>query len=260
MVSAPCDRDKQGSRSPPMNSQGGDEPCKIDSHRINRAGNIDGTALAILLAAGWTFALASGVTPAILLTGVAAWIAGIGLKIAVAVPLAHIAAIERCKIAHAGASGILSAVAEMGAAVGFAWYFLPTAGTREIVAFAFAAATVETMVLMAEGFWSTSDSRHLASWSKNANYDFFVRHALFVERSVAILLHVGTRTLAVVGFVSGAYGWVALATLTFGALDGVADFGEEEEWQWYDRRVFYWYFGAIAAAGLSSLVLALYVA
>lgn len=218
---------------------------------IATAGSFDTRTLLVGLLIGW---IALGVANASWLwaaAGAGAWIAANILKL----PAVWIAKSELPAPLTTSASGLVSGAAEIATAcllvdlwLGYDWRAI------DVVALGFGAATLETLLLLAEGVSGETDERHLKDWEAGARHSRLVRHALLVERGVTIVLHVGCRTLAIALLSAGEWPALIVPVLVFALADGLADYGEKSGWNWYTGRTHLRYFGGMLVLSLICLV------
>jgi hypothetical protein len=156
---------------------------------------------------------------------------------------------------RAAALGVISAVAELGAAQ--TWVALNDPPERDVLAFGAGASSMEALSLLGYGVASGGPSDdHLGSWAEGARHSRLVRHSLFAERFSATVLHVASRSLVAIGIRRRRPAAVVLPALLFAAVDGVASYGHAAGWIWVDpatARRFYAFLAAVNTVEVAQL-------
>ncbi len=250
-----------------MNSQGGAEPAPSEVR----------SPIASLIA---TLALAAAV-PALLILGfdaafkwlalgAASWIVGVVVKVPLTA-LTHFAlgghreADEARSVpsdlGRAASLGLVSSGSELVAAVLIlAWAGGASASLADLLAYAAGAGCFENFLLLGASFLEKPKPGVLDEWTAGARESWLVRNATFVERTVALVLHVSARGLAGLSLQSGCIHCAVVAIGAFATIDGTADLAESRGWAIYSPRTFARFFGFLAAvAGFSSLTIVLAV-
>jgi hypothetical protein len=142
-------------------------------------------------------------------------------------------------------------VCELGcAAVCFLWV-LADGSAWNAASFGAGAGWIEVIALLIPGlFWNKDKApeQECDSWH--------VRWTFLIERTGAVLLHIGTRGLVWLAIRQSI--WFAIpAFVGFAVVDGLAVYGTLKKWDWLEQKTWRWFFGILA--GVSLLELSLFV-
>jgi len=191
-------------------------------------------------------------------TGAAAWVVVVGVK-RIVNPLLRRALTKGC--VYAAVSGIWSALCELGIAAACFAYLLKELSIASTLAFGFGAATAEIAVLLSlSGIRSARlpDPKRLDAWRVAAQRSVVIRYLMPLERSTASALHVGCRGLVYLAVCRASYGLFIVGFVGFALVDGVASFGRNASWNWFDPPTAGRFFGFVAPiAALEIIVYAL---
>ncbi len=223
------------------------------------AGWFDTIALICAVAATVAAVCVAGASVKSIALGGLAWVCGVLIKAIISAPFHRFPTNQNATYLIVSCLGLLSGISEIGSAVVIGSLFLHDANIVNIIGYGLGAAIIETGILLVEAYAFQGSSAKLSEWEEAAENDIFIRHALFVERITASVLHVGIRTLAFIAFTAGAYFVMFIAILAFSIIDGLGDLGEANGWSWYDRKVFYLYFCSVLLFGLAALVVAFFL-
>jgi hypothetical protein len=167
--------------------------------------------------------------------GGAIWFASVCVKrLVLSLPLRR----ERLsRVTAATLHGALSAGVELGAAAIYLATFAP-ASMIEVIAFGAGAGSAEAAYVLLIGvLGARPDPAEIAAWARGAAVSWCVRYTVPIERSFALIGHIGARGLVYVALQSsspiGAL-WLLPAVLLFTAIDGVAVYGHLGKWNWHD--------------------------
>ena len=191
--------------------------------------------------------------------GAASWIAGIVIKVP-AVALTHRAVTSldreetddrslRASIPRAAALGFASALSELlPAALIFTAAEGHTARPIDLLAFGAGAGCFENILLLCVASFEPPDAATLQQWTQGARESWWVRHTTVLERTIALLLHLGTFGLIGLSLQRESAHLALIALLVFTAVDGAGDLAESQRWILYAPRVFLPFFSFLAAA------------
>lgn len=183
--------------------------------------------------------------------GVLAYIIGATV---IKLPLYHLVVVKflHQRLSNTGlaiAQGVLSAVAELGAALIFFLFVVPKLTFIQLIGFGAAAGAVEAIMLpFIKPFKGTPLEEHAATVEKRAASKMSVEWLGVLERVLAYLPHIAARGLVYVGLAGKNVLPLLIAVATFAAIDGRAYYAHLQKWAFDDPRVvgkFYLYFGAI---------------
>lgn len=160
------------------------------------------------------------------------------------------------------AQGALSALAELGAALGFFLLAVPVLTPAELVGFGIAAGSIEAVILpfMNNPLQGTPLEEHAEETSRSASGNTTVQWLGVLERVLASVVHTSSRGLTYLSAATGNPIPVALALAGFASIDGRAYYAHLEKWRFDDAAVlagFYRFLGAVACA-LTVLFVLLY--
>jgi hypothetical protein len=190
-----------------------------------------------------------------LMGGAGAWAIAVALKRSAVGPLRRASGLRAGSRGAATVHGAYSALCELGIAAGCFAVAAPLA-VVDVVAFGAGAGVAEILFVIGSGI-GAADRRAERAWAAGAARSAVVRWALFVERATTAALHVGTRGLVYLAVSEGDLAAAALAFASFAAVDGVAVYGVESGWSWFEPRVcrgFYLFVAVVA--GVDCAVLA----
>lgn len=183
--------------------------------------------------------------------GVLAYIIGATV---IKLPLYHFVVVKflHNRLSHLGLAtvqGLLSAVAELGAALVFFLFVVPKLTFTELIGFGTAAGAVEGIILpFIKPFKGTPLEEHTAVVEKRMAAKMSEEWLGVLERVLAYLPHIGARGLVYVGVVTQNVLPTLIAVATFATIDGRIYYAHLQKRAFDDPRVlgkFYLYFGAI---------------
>lgn len=190
-------------------------------------------------------------------------VGAVGLKL----PLYHLVVVRLLhgKLGNrwlALSQGLLSAFAELGAALGFFIFVVPDLSLAELIGFGVAAGSIEAIILpfMKNPLEGTPLESHAEETAVKASGDLPIQWLAVAERALASLLHAASRGLTYLSHSTGNPLPLLFAIAGFASVDGRAYFAHLEKWRFDDIRVlarFYRYLGAVAGL-LVLLFLSLY--
>lgn len=197
--------------------------------------------------------------------GALSWALGVGAKIPLSLVVGRLVP---CRFARfrAAALGATSAASELTAAL---WLLLVCRDGgetwRDLAAFVVGGACAEPLVLVAVVLGARPDAHAAERWQATACRSVMVRLQFLVERTIALLGHLAARGLvasAVVG-ADGAVLAFSAAFVGFAVTDGLAVYGQEARWDWFDPATAARFYGAVllvacAEGAVLATLLALY--
>lgn len=170
---------------------------------------------------------------------------------------------QRPAAARASASGLVSAVSELGvAAAVFVTAQPPADPLNAILTFAVAGGVTEAALLLALIPFQRPEQRVVESWVSHAKASRLIRYQMFVERTITLAGHIGARGLFIVAIHARVWPLLALPVLTFAAVDGLASYGFHVGWDWCEpgrARRFYGACAGIAITELAVMVIAIWI-
>ncbi|NBB84879.1 MAG: hypothetical protein GVY12_01480 [Bacteroidetes bacterium] len=175
-----------------------------------------------------------------LVAGALTWALSVAVKIVAAGGVHALTDTRVGDSVYAALQGGVSAVSELGAAALAFTVVLSGGSVGSVVAFGLGAGALEAGLLLRAAQVQTGADE--ASTGAAARVDGVQRYSFVVERVAALMGHVGARGLIWVG-VHGPVWPVAVAVVTFAAVDGVASYGHRREWDWMAPTV-WWRFNA----------------
>ena len=190
--------------------------------------------------------------------GASSWIVAVATKIPVMAGLARIVAPAWI---HGVLAGLASALLELGIALGALALASPAPSLPDILLFAVAAGSTEALIVLGVGAFVRSPPDVVATWTLAATRSPVIRHQVAVERSIAWLGHLGSRSLIALAFVRHvpALGFVAVAT--FAATDGLAAYLQLRNVDWFAEGILARYLAwAFCMVVIELVVLGLYLA
>ena len=218
-------------------------------HAASIGSIIVGVAPIIVLANWWDVPLKITVG-----YGVLAWVAAVLLKTAI-----HQLVIDR--VVRQGAShravaaiqGLLSASTELGVAAVFFMYIWQPATMAELIGFGAGAGMAEAVILpsLKNPLKGTSLELHATEVLACTGGDSTIQWLSVLERVLATVLHIASRSLVYLTFLSSNPLPAVLAVGGFSCVDGVAYYGHLKKWRFDSVRTLasmYGYIGGIAAA------------
>lgn len=192
--------------------------------------------------------------------GAVVWAISVGVKLVVA-RLPGVKRLQRAGTFGAAAWGAVSAACELGLFAAAVWGGLIDADVAHGIAAGVGAGALEIVYLLASGILAESkkpaDIGRDAAWRQGAQRSWVVAHLLFVERFVAMLLHVGARACVASAIATGALTPGVFAFIAFAAVDGEATRGAARGRNWFDPAIAHLYYAFVLLAGGACLVLAL---
>lgn len=187
--------------------------------------------------------------------GAAAWILGLLIKVVLAGITYLYVPLKWVKM-NALISGVLSSVSELSvAALLFHLNRPKTSVLESILAFGVAAGCAEILFVLGAMYFEKEPDDKVAGWVKGAGASFCVRHVLFIERSTALMGHVGARGLVSLSIFSERYEFAAVALLSFAMKDGLAAYGTSKEWDWFDPTTCRAFYGACLSISTIEVIL-----
>ncbi len=149
--------------------------------------------------------------------------------------------------------GVISAVSELGGALGFFLFVVPELKFAELIGFGVAAGSIEAIILpfMKNPLEGTPLEAHAEETLKNASENPGIQWMGVVERILASLVHIAARGLTYISCFTGNFLPGILATIGFASIDGRAYYAYLEKWRFDDIKVlarFYRFLGAIAGS------------
>jgi hypothetical protein len=195
---------------------------------------------------------------AAMLYGAAAWALALIVKLALARTKA-IRSLQRAGVAGAMAWGLFSGAAELGAFAGvLALNLLPMTAAHGAAA-GLGAAVLEAFYIIVSGLIAEARQppapERAAAWESGARQSAWIAYVLPIERGAAALVHIGARGLVTLGFSTASIAPIALALLTFTAVDGLATYGTARSWNWFDPAIAARYYLFVLVAGGANLAL-----
>jgi len=174
------------------------------------------------------------------LAGALTWALSVAVKIVAAGGVHALTDTRVLDSVYATLQGVVSAVSELGAAALAFTVVLSEGSVGSVVAFGLGAGALEAGLLLRAAQVQTDADE--TSTEAASRVDGIQRHSFVVERVAALMGHVGARGLIWVG-VHGPVWPVAVAVVTFAAVDGMASYGHRREWDWTAPTV-WWRFNA----------------
>lgn len=192
-----------------------------------------------------------------MLYGALAWAAAVIVKVAVSlVPGAkHIIAAGKIGAAIWGA---FSGLAELGFLSYLMIEGLVSKDAAGGAAAGIGAASLEIVYLLANGVVEDirrPDPARYQAWLRGARRSLWVANMIFIERSAATMLHVGTRGLLALSLSQKLLLPIMIAIITFAAVDGLATYGAVRKWNWFNPILCRRFFQFILLAGAFNLAL-----
>lgn len=188
-------------------------------------------SLALAATLPWVLVRRCGAPPSSVVAGAAAWGVAVAVKRAAAAPIRrHFAGRP---VTGAATLGALSAATELGASQ--AWLGRRARPEPDLFAFGAGAAGAEAVALIVFGAFGDSPSEErVMRWAEAARRSRLVHHGLFAERLSATIGHTAARSMLALGIRRRRPAAAALPILLFAAVDGVASYGHQAGWDWFD--------------------------
>src|ERR1019366_7285099 len=162
------------------------------------------------------------------------------------------------KAAWAAIRGVVSAVSELAPSALCLVFFLPFLSLPSIVGFGVGASGAEILFVLAARFARRRKGRSKSRIDIGAAHTGrspYVRYFFLVERTAALLLHIGSRCLVYTSL-SQHTPWAGIwALISFSLVDGLAAYGKLRGWNWLDARISGGFFGFTFVVGASDLAL-----
>ena len=171
-----------------------------------------------------------------MLYGALAWAAAVIVKIAVSLfPGAK--RIMAAGKTGAAVWGAFSGLAELGLLGYLMLEGVVSTGAASAAATGIGAASLEIVYVLAEGV--ITDIRHpdpakYQAWLRGARRSLWVANIIFIERSAATILHVGTRGLLAISIGQILLFPIMIAMVSFAVVDGLATYGAVRKWNWFN--------------------------
>jgi hypothetical protein len=205
-----------------------------------------GASLTLAVALPWVLVRRCGAAPSCVVAGAAAWGVAVAVKRPAGTPIRRRFAGR--PVAGAAVLGALSAATELTASQ--VWLGRRTRPVPDLVAFGAGAAGAEAVALIVFGaFGETPSEERVMRWAEEARRSRLVRHALFAERLWATMGHIASRSLLALGVRSRKPVTAGLPILSFAVVDGVAAYGQQAEWDWFDPVTLRRFHAFLAAVG-----------
>lgn len=187
--------------------------------------------------------------------GVLVWIVAVVVKLPIMALIAMVMA-DVPPWLYGLLAGVISATSELGIALIALARTQATPTLLDILLFASAAGSVEALVLLVWSWLVPARPADAARWLAIASTSGLVRHQFAVERTVAWLGHLGSRSLLTLGFVRHVPWLGAVAAVTFALTDGVAAYEHQRHSDWFAAATLKRYFAlAIGLVALELVVL-----
>ena len=231
---------------------------EVSNHALERAAKTDTVFISGVWLSITTMLAVLGVHPLFFFCGAASWIIGVVLKGVLLFPWYTAGRSPTHDLVQSIATGLLSAISEIGTAAIIAWAVFANPEPTDLIAYGVGAAIIEGLLLFYEGTVDQPASEAVANWERAAKKSFVIRHAMAVERLASLFLHVGARSFAAFGAITGSTIPFLISIIAFSLVDGIAEIGERKGVNWYSKRVFFLYFGLPVFLG-SPMVLALVI-
>ena len=180
--------------------------------------------------------------------GAAAWAVAVVLKFPAASLLNIFIGKHSRPAVIAALYGIMSAVAELGAAAACFSLLSPGLSLTDVIAFGVGASCIEISLVLSGGVRPGPEVR--SAWISGARRSACVRHMMFIERLTTLLGHVASRGLVYLSLTLPDLSLALIAVATFGAVDGVLIYGRLASWDWFDPRVCRSFYGFITLVSL----------
>jgi hypothetical protein len=154
---------------------------------------------------------------------------------------------------------LFSGVAELGAFASVLALTLLPATAAHGAAAGLGAAALEAFYIVVSGLIAEARQpptpERSARWESGARQSAWIAYVLPIERGAAALVHIGARGLVAFGFSTATVAPIALALLTFTAVDGIATYGTARVWNWFDPPIATRYYLFVLVAGVANLAL-----
>lgn len=174
--------------------------------------------------------------------GILSWVIGVVLKALLQRGLDALSGAALPWSAQAGASGIVSAVTELGAAACFLW----SAKLRlpDVLAFGVGIGTFEALFTVLLGWLEGLDGVVTSPGHRFA----FVGGFFLLERLLALIGHTASRVLLYIGLCQKWLLPAFLSVVLFSLVDGAAAYGILAKWDWDDAGLLMRFYLFLAAA------------
>lgn len=135
--------------------------------------------------------------------------------------------------------GFISAISELGSAFLFFVFVVPKLTLVQLIGFGTAAGAVEAIILpfMQNPLKGTPLEAHLSEVIQRSSTNNLIPWMAVLERLFALPLHIGTRGLVYISFISGNIIPAILAVMAFASIDGRAYFAHLEKWSFDNLQV-----------------------
>jgi hypothetical protein len=135
--------------------------------------------------------------------------------------------------------GLVSAIAELGAAMLFFIFVVPELTLLQLIGFGIAAGAIEAVMLpfIQNPLKGTPLEQHSSDVLQRSSANSLIPWMSVLERVLALFPHVASRGLVYISFVTGNILPAILAVLTFASIDGRAYFAHLEKWPFDDFQV-----------------------
>ncbi len=194
---------------------------------------------------------------AVLVFGAASW----GIAVALKIPANRALTRSGVRLGEGFLSalqGLLSAVCELGVLALVVLALQVRLSIPNAMGLGMGAASVEALYLSIvaaiQGI-KRIDPLKVNRWRQSAERSYVVRYLFFIERLVAALVHIGSRSLICLAMATEAFPYGVLATVVFGAVDGIAAYGKSSNWDWLNPMVSRTYYSFVGIAGAAQIAL-----
>lgn len=136
-------------------------------------------------------------------------------------------------------------------------FVVPKLTLVQLIGFGTAAGTVEAIILpfMQNPLKGTPLEAHSSEVIQKSSDNSLIQWMSVIERLLALFLHIGTRGLVYISFISGNIIPAILAVITFALVDGRAYFAHLEKWSFDDFRVLCKIYTFLAILAISQALL-----
>jgi hypothetical protein len=200
-------------------------------------------------------------SPGVIGLGSAAWLLAVILKIPLATALRfYCRRHELGKYERAVVVGLFSGLSELGLSVVCFASLLGPLDVTDIVAFGVGASSTEVCLVMILALSQKSEPESERAWVAGARESLVVRYMQPLERFLAMGLHVASRGLVYFALLDRSYLLGIFPFVCFSAVDGVACYGHNSDWNWFTptvARSFYGFIGLLVVVQGLLLIFAL---
>ena len=180
--------------------------------------------------------------------GAFALIVSVGIKLIVSTLACHSLEKWLSHKSHAMTWGFVSAFCELGLAAFVFFFLLPDGSLWNVIVFGIGAGGCEAVILFGVVLYQKDNT------SKQDVLVWHQRWTFVIERTGALLIHIGSRGLVWLG-VHGTVYPLMLGMIIFASVDGVATYGVLDKWDWLEYQTWKRFYAFVIVSGVLDILL-----